>query len=167
GHPEATAESLRPPHVSVNSRGGVRPPYPSRRANVTHDLTDLCVRTGITVIDCDLRAGNVVNHEFVVRCPPGCREKRVPVWGTGYYASISSICGAAIHSGMIPSSGGPVRVKKSSGRSNYHSSVFHNVRSLPLPNWSGSFQLSGVPHFRNSGRSHILESPQTDTATHS
>uniref|UniRef100_A0A8C4Q342 Uncharacterized protein n=1 Tax=Eptatretus burgeri TaxID=7764 RepID=A0A8C4Q342_EPTBU len=43
---------------------------------------------------------------------------------------------------MIPSSGGPVRVKKSSGRSNYHSSVFHNVRSLPLPNWSGSFQLS-------------------------
>uniref|UniRef100_UPI00358E9B59 vitrin isoform X2 n=1 Tax=Myxine glutinosa TaxID=7769 RepID=UPI00358E9B59 len=96
----------------------------------------------ITIIDCDLRAGSVVNHEFVVRCPPGCREKRVPVWGTGHYASISSICGAAIHSGMIRSSGGPVRVKKSSGRSDYLSSVLHNIRSLPLPKWSGSFQLS-------------------------
>ena len=37
GDPEANADSLRPPQVSLDSRG-VRPPYPSRRSNATWAL---------------------------------------------------------------------------------------------------------------------------------
>ncbi|KAI4878646.1 hypothetical protein NFI96_026920, partial [Prochilodus magdalenae] len=92
-------------------------------------------------IECDVRAGKINYPEFIVRCPAGCRETKQRVYGTGVFASISSICNAAIHSGVITNAGGKVIVKKMAGQSDYKGSPAYGVRSLSLPNWRESFTV--------------------------
>uniref|UniRef100_A0A3Q2Q1X4 Vitrin n=1 Tax=Fundulus heteroclitus TaxID=8078 RepID=A0A3Q2Q1X4_FUNHE len=48
-------------------------------------------------IECDVRAGKINLPEFIARCPAHCKESKQQVYGTGVFASISSICNAAIH----------------------------------------------------------------------
>ena len=48
-------------------------------------------------INCDVRAGKIINPEFIVKCPAGCQDPRYHVYGTDVYASYSSVCGAAVH----------------------------------------------------------------------
>ncbi|KAI1896868.1 hypothetical protein AGOR_G00099280 [Albula goreensis] len=93
-------------------------------------------------IDCDVRAGKINLQEFIVKCPSHCRETKQPVYGSGVFASISSICNAAIHSGVITNSGGKVIVSKMAGQSSYKGSPSHGVRSLSLPRWRESFMVS-------------------------
>ncbi|KAL4641372.1 vitrin isoform X6 [Arapaima gigas] len=93
-------------------------------------------------IDCNLRAGNVNLPEFIAKCPARCRETKQPVYGTGIFASISSICNAAIHGGIIPNAGGRVIVKKMAGQAAYRGSLSYGVRSLSLPKWRDSFIVS-------------------------
>ncbi|XP_017292174.1 vitrin isoform X2 [Kryptolebias marmoratus] len=93
-------------------------------------------------IECDVRAGKINLPEFIARCPAQCRESRQQVYGTGVFASISSICNAAIHSGVITNSGGKVIVRKMAGQNVYKGSNSHGVRSLSLPKWRESFVVS-------------------------
>ncbi|XP_076867480.1 vitrin isoform X8 [Brachyhypopomus gauderio] len=93
-------------------------------------------------IECDLRAGKVSYPEFIVKCPASCRETKQRVYGTGVFASISSICNAAIHNGVISNGGGKVIVKKMAGQAEYKGSLASGVRSLSLPNWRESFTVS-------------------------
>lgn len=51
----------------------------------------------IPAIECDVRAGKINLPEFIVKCPAHCKETKQQVYGTGVFASISSICNAAIH----------------------------------------------------------------------
>ncbi|XP_072526198.1 vitrin [Salminus brasiliensis] len=92
-------------------------------------------------IECDVRAGKISYPEFIVRCPASCRETKQRVYGTGVFASISSICNAAIHSGVITNMGGKVIVKKMAGQAEYKGSLANGVRSLSLPNWRESFTV--------------------------
>ncbi|KAK2092338.1 hypothetical protein P7K49_028866 [Saguinus oedipus] len=48
-------------------------------------------------INCDVKAGKIINPEFIVKCPAGCQDPKYHVYGTDVYASYSSVCGAAIH----------------------------------------------------------------------
>uniref|UniRef100_I3JUV7 Cochlin n=1 Tax=Oreochromis niloticus TaxID=8128 RepID=I3JUV7_ORENI len=96
----------------------------------------------IPAIECDVRAGKVSLPEFIVKCPPRCRETKQQVYGTGVFASISSICNAAIHSGVITNSGGKVIVRKMAGQNVYKGSNSNGVRSLSLPKWRESFVVS-------------------------
>lgn len=57
----------------------------------------LVVSTVVPDIECDVRAGKINLQEFIVKCPARCKETRQQVYGTGVFASISSICNAAIH----------------------------------------------------------------------
>ncbi|KAF6725656.1 Vitrin [Oryzias melastigma] len=93
-------------------------------------------------IECDVRAGKINLQEFIVKCPARCKETRQQVYGTGVFASISSICNAAIHSGVITNSGGKVIVKKMAGQNIYKGSNSNGVRSLSLPKWRESFVVS-------------------------
>ncbi|XP_018595492.1 vitrin isoform X2 [Scleropages formosus] len=93
-------------------------------------------------IECNTRAGKISHPEFIAKCPARCRETKEPVYGTGIYASISSICNAAIHGGIITNSGGKVIVKKMAGQVPYKGSLSHGVRSLSLPKWRESFIVS-------------------------
>ncbi|XP_038140039.1 vitrin isoform X9 [Cyprinodon tularosa] len=93
-------------------------------------------------IECDIRAGKVTVPEFIARCPARCKETKQQVYGTGIYASISSICNAAIHSGIITNAGGKVIVRKMAGQNVYKGSNSNGVRSLSLPKWRESFVVS-------------------------
>ncbi|XP_057198846.1 vitrin isoform X3 [Triplophysa rosa] len=96
----------------------------------------------VPALECDVRAGRINLPEFIVKCPANCRETKERVYGTAVFASISSICNAAIHSGVITNSGGKVIVKKMAGQAIYKGSFSNGVRSLSLPNWRESFSVS-------------------------
>ncbi|XP_028975592.2 vitrin isoform X2 [Esox lucius] len=96
----------------------------------------------VPAIECDVRAGKINLPEFIVKCPADCKQTKSQVYGTGVFASISSICNAAIHSGIITNAGGKVIVKKMPGQSVYKGSNSHGVRSLSLPKWRESFVVS-------------------------
>ncbi|XP_043992832.1 vitrin [Gambusia affinis] len=97
-------------------------------------------------IECDVRAGKINLPEFIAKCPAHCKETKQQVYGTGIFASISSICNAAIHSGVITNSGGKVIVRKMAGQNVYKGSNSNGVRSLSLPKWRESFVvLVGKP----------------------
>ncbi|XP_006131355.2 vitrin isoform X2 [Pelodiscus sinensis] len=93
-------------------------------------------------VDCDIKAGKIINPEFIAKCPPGCQDIKYRVYGTDIYASFSSICGAAIHSGTIDNSGGKILVQKVAGQSGYRGSFSNGIRSLSLPRWRESFIVS-------------------------
>ncbi|XP_063731652.1 vitrin isoform X3 [Eleginops maclovinus] len=93
-------------------------------------------------IECDVRAGKINLPEFIAKCPAHCKETKQQVYGTGVFASISSICNAAIHSGVLPNTGGKVIVRKMAGQNQYKGSNSHGVRSLSLPKWRESFVVS-------------------------
>ncbi|XP_077438657.1 vitrin isoform X4 [Vanacampus margaritifer] len=96
----------------------------------------------VPAIECDVRAGKISLPEFIVKCPSHCRETKQQVYGTGVFASISSICNAAIHSGIITNSGGKVIVRKMAGQNIYKGSNSNGVRSLSLPKWRESFVVT-------------------------
>lgn len=93
-------------------------------------------------ISCDVKAGKMINTEFMVKCPAGCQDPKYHVYGTGVYASYSSVCGAAVHSGVLDNSGGKILVRKVAGQSGYKGSYAHGVQSLSLPRWRESFIVS-------------------------
>lgn len=124
----------------------------------------------VPAIECDVRAGKINLPEFIAKCPAHCKETKQQVYGTGVFASISSICNAAIHrcvpgspppaapvpveppsnkslssahSGVITNAGGKVIVKKTAGQSVYKGSSSNGVRSLSLPKWRESFVVTG------------------------
>ncbi|XP_064014287.1 vitrin [Pogoniulus pusillus] len=96
----------------------------------------------VPLIDCDVKAGKIINPEFIAKCPPGCQDVKHRVYGTDIYASFSSVCNAAIHSGVIDNAGGKILVQKVAGHSGYRGSFSNGVRSLSLPRWRESFLVS-------------------------
>uniref|UniRef100_A0AAY4C4C5 Cochlin n=1 Tax=Denticeps clupeoides TaxID=299321 RepID=A0AAY4C4C5_9TELE len=93
----------------------------------------------VPAIECDVRAGKINLQEFIAKCPANCKETTQPVYGTGVFASMSSVCNAAIHSGVITNSGGKVIVRKTAGQASYKGSFSNGIRSLSLPKWRESF----------------------------
>ncbi|KAM9316152.1 vitrin-like [Gastrophryne carolinensis] len=99
-------------------------------------------RQHVPSIDCEVKAGKIVNQEFLAKCPSGCQDGKYRVYGTDIYASFSSICTAAIHSGTIDNSGGKILVRKIPGQSGYKGSFSSGIRSLSLPRWKESFVIA-------------------------
>jgi hypothetical protein len=64
------------------------------------------------------------------------------VWGSGVYTDDSSICRAARHAGIIPASGGAVRVDILPGQSAYTGSQANGVTTTPYGSWARSFKVS-------------------------
>ncbi|XP_030247843.1 cochlin-like [Sparus aurata] len=93
-------------------------------------------------VTCATRGAELTENSVLVLCPPDCTRGRVPVFGTGIYASVSTVCGAAVHRGLLGPSGGPVRVHKQKGQINYVSSYAHGIQSQALARWTASFSLS-------------------------
>lgn len=93
-------------------------------------------------INCDVKAGKIINPEFFVKCPAGCQDPKYHVYGTAVYASYSSVCAAAVHRGVLDNSGGKILVQKVAGQSGYRGSYSNGVQSLSLPRWRESFIVS-------------------------
>lgn len=93
-------------------------------------------------ITCTTRGADLTETRQIVLCPADCTQHRASVFGTGMYASVSSVCGAATHRGVIGSSGGSLMVHKLQGRNNYLASYSHGVHSQPLTKWTASFSVT-------------------------
>ncbi|XP_028905806.1 vitrin [Ornithorhynchus anatinus] len=103
-------------------------------------------KPSVPQIDCDIKAGKIINPEFIAKCPAGCQDTKYHVYGTDIYASFSSLCGAAIHSGVVDNSGGKILVRKVAGQSGYKGSYANGIRSLSLPRWRESFIIAEGKH---------------------
>ncbi|KAF3830213.1 hypothetical protein GH733_004032, partial [Mirounga leonina] len=93
-------------------------------------------------ITCFTRGLDIRKEKADVLCPGGCALEEFSVFGNIVYASVSSICGAAVHRGVISISGGPVRIYSLPGRENYSSVAANGVQSQTLSRWSASFTVT-------------------------
>ncbi|XP_069065159.1 cochlin [Pleurodeles waltl] len=97
-----------------------------------------------TPITCFTRGLDVRKDAADVLCPADCLQRQLSVYGNAVYASVSSVCGAAIHRGVIPVSGGSLTVSKLPGQDNYPAIYANGVLSQPLSRWSSSFAVSKI-----------------------
>ena len=84
--------------------------------------------------------GLPVGTRAMCACPGGgaCRN----VWGTDIYTHDSSICTAAVHSGLINSAnGGTVMIEVLGGQTAYKGSSRNGVGSVDWGNWDASFRF--------------------------
>ncbi|KAJ6667338.1 hypothetical protein lerEdw1_017316 [Lerista edwardsae] len=95
-----------------------------------------------TPVTCFTRGLDLRLDKADVLCPSGCPVWQFHVFGNVVYASLSSICGAASHRGIITSSGGPVRVQMLAGQENYPAVYVNGIQSQALSRWSSSFSVS-------------------------
>ncbi|XP_078504951.1 vitrin isoform X2 [Lissotriton helveticus] len=116
-------------------------------------------------IDCDIKAGKIMDVEFLAKCPAGCQENKYRVYGSNIYASFSSVCSAAIHSGVIDNSGGKVLVKKIPGQSGYRGSFSNGIRSLSLPRWKESFIIAESKGKKSVSYPSVLEYASSNLTT--
>ncbi len=65
------------------------------------------------------------------------------VYGTGVYTSDSNICSAAQHAGVIPATGGNVKVKRMAGCKSYKGSVANGYTTQAYGSWDSSFFFVG------------------------
>ncbi|RYZ40135.1 MAG: protease B [Myxococcaceae bacterium] len=64
------------------------------------------------------------------------------VWGTDLYTDDSNVCTAAVHAGVITSSGGTVRVTLQPGQSAYTGTTRNGITTSSYGAWGGSYTLS-------------------------
>ncbi|KAG8562475.1 hypothetical protein GDO81_015690 [Engystomops pustulosus] len=98
------------------------------------------------VIKCETRMrdkckGSTCNRYF---CPAGCANKKVKVFGTLFYDSMSSLCRAAIHYGVIDNNGGLVDITRKGRLQFFVKSTRNGVDSLSKFKPGNSFMVSKV-----------------------
>ncbi|XP_075469301.1 cochlin isoform X2 [Ascaphus truei] len=95
-----------------------------------------------TPVTCSMRGLDLKKESAQVLCPPGCASQQLSVYGDAVYAAVSSICGAAIHRGVISSEGGALTLRRLPGQENYLSVDANGLQSQSLSKWSSSFSVS-------------------------
>ncbi|KAM9294458.1 cochlin [Gastrophryne carolinensis] len=112
-------------------------------------------------VSCSMRGTDLKKESARVLCPPRCNEEHLPVYGSGVYAGVSSICGAALHRGVIPINGGTVSLRRLPGRQNYPSALANGIQSQSLSKWSSSFSVSRY----RSGGMEVVGKPVSTSAS--
>jgi hypothetical protein len=107
-------------------------PSPSRDA-------DQIIEAGCSFTARDIHAEVGTTH--VVSCPEGCADQGSWLRGTDVYTGDSGICRAAIHSGLIPKTGGTVAVILDRGHPAYRGSVRNGIHSSDVGSFDSSFRL--------------------------
>ncbi len=69
------------------------------------------------------------NNDYIVKCPYDCNLSSSLIYGTGVYHGDSSICKAAIHSGVISSTGGKLVLNLQNPESNYIGNIDFDITS--------------------------------------
>lgn len=86
--------------------------------------------------------GNAVGQTFTLACAPGGTAHSV--WGSDVYTSDSSICTAAVHSGLVTfQQGGTVTIELRPARPIYGASERNGVTSSVYGSYGGSFVFKG------------------------
>ncbi|KAB0392228.1 hypothetical protein E2I00_019410, partial [Balaenoptera physalus] len=105
-----------------------------------------CISLLAQVIGCDTKMkdkckGSTCNR---YQCPAGCLHNRAKIFGTLFYESVSSICRAAIHYGVLDDKGGLVDVTRNGKVPFFVKSERNGVQSLSKYKSSSSFTVSNV-----------------------
>ncbi|KAM6360355.1 cochlin [Alca torda] len=95
-----------------------------------------------TAVTCFTRGLDLRKETEDVLCPADCPLWQFYVFGDGVYASLSSVCGAAIHSGVITNAGGAVRIQTLPGQENYPAVNANGIQSQVLTRWASSFSVT-------------------------
>lgn len=69
----------------------------------------------------------VTGKKFKFVCPDGCDKKPGNVIGNLIYFVDTAICKSAIHSGMMPASGGEITVEIANGLEAYESALSNGI----------------------------------------
>ena len=86
--------------------------------------------------------GGKNGQRFTYTCSPNGSGGNL--WGTDVYTNDSSICTAAVHSGLISfQAGGSVTIEIRQGQSSYTQSTRNNVTTKGYGSWHGSFAFVG------------------------
>ncbi|XP_029687471.1 cysteine-rich secretory protein LCCL domain-containing 1b isoform X2 [Takifugu rubripes] len=97
-------------------------------------------------VDCDTKLRDQCKGTTCNRyeCLPGCMERPGKVIGTGVY-DMSSVCGAALHSGVIDSDGGWLDVTRLGRKQHFLKSYRNGIQSVGKNRSANSFKVSSVP----------------------
>jgi len=95
-------------------------------------------------VTCDDNAQTLLGDPgmtYRVDCPAMCTGG--DVYGTDVYTDDSNLCGAALHAGVIDSSGGTFTVTLAAGQSGYEGSTRNGIASQDWEDaWERSFSVS-------------------------
>lgn len=81
---------------------------------------------------------------FLVNCPSECGSKTFSITGTGVYTLDSSICRAALQSGVVTNEGGNITLIKTYGQNKYFGSILRGISSLESNSAKVSFFLTST-----------------------
>ncbi|KAK3534703.1 hypothetical protein QTP86_023782 [Hemibagrus guttatus] len=98
-------------------------------------------------VECDVKLrdrckGTTCNR---YECPPGCLYHHGKVMGTGYYDVQSSICGAALHAGIIDDDGGWLDITRVGRRTRFTKSYQNGVQTQAKEQSANAFTVLKVP----------------------
>ncbi|KAL4613048.1 cochlin [Arapaima gigas] len=131
---------------------------------VVHLLGLLCLTFGLETsapipITCTTRGSDLTEERSLVACPSTCTVRQLIVFGSGIYAAMSSVCGAAIHRGVITPAGGLFRVQKLPDQENYLSSYSNGIVSQTLAKSKESFSVHKLLEHKLILLKHMLFCP--------
>jgi hypothetical protein len=95
---------------------------------------------------------------ITVTCPPG-GDTNTRIWGTDVYTVDSSICGAAVHAGVITMKGGEVTVQRSTGLAQYPASQRGGVASRSAGANADAFRVMAVQQALVSAPEQVADRP--------
>ncbi|XP_076150431.1 cysteine-rich secretory protein LCCL domain-containing 1b [Alosa pseudoharengus] len=78
-------------------------------------------------------------------CPPGCLYTSGKVIGTGYYDMQSSVCGAALHAGIIDNDGGWLDITRQGRKERFSKSNKNGIQTHGKNQSANAFTVSKVP----------------------
>lgn len=85
-------------------------------------------------------------ERLICLCPGETALRATAVWGSNPYTADSGLCRAALHAGMIPITGGELRVVMGPGAAHYPASQQHGVQTREFGAFRGSFTFEGTPN---------------------
>jgi len=113
------------------------------RGGSTSEATDNEDRSDVTPIDWETSAGGFkgeAGQTYKFRCPSD--GTAAVIYGNDIYTDDSSICTAAVHTGLITlRSGGVVTIEIRAGRSTYGSTTRHGIKSINFGEYGRSFVI--------------------------
>jgi hypothetical protein len=111
----------------------------ARAPGVSQPQVAEAISAEMTAVGLSLRGKN--GSTFRYSCPAGSASANGNIWGTDVYTDDSSICKAAVHAGVISSSGGTVTIEILAGRTSYRNSDRYGISSTAFGEWTGSFRF--------------------------
>ncbi|MEM8806865.1 MAG: LCCL domain-containing protein [Cyanobacteria bacterium P01_G01_bin.38] len=150
--PESSSESTSLPNPQIapseeeSSPVVTPPPSPSNSSvspppSPTATLAPVASEPLITPLEWNDTASNLsgrLDQDFTYNCPSGGRVGSL--WGTDIYTVDSSICTAAVHSGLINArDGGQITIRIKPGQDTYIGMTRNGVKSSSYGSYRGSF----------------------------